>query len=704
MYAPRSRPEPGERATGRSPVASRRPAGSAAQLIEAIEPCSIAFLLRQPPGEALALCPGDALREALRAVLVEPCELTAFTFEDGSAGVVATPRSGRPFDPVTASALTEGLRTRFAAVAGLRRDASPPHILPIAAVAPVEGLQENLAALDELLDTLVNGRLGAQFQPIASLATGQVCGYEALIRAPQGGALRKLGSLFDTADRARLVSWLDIACQERCFAEAARAGVRDHLFFNMDAEGLSHYHHADRSLAEKAAEHRISPRRVVLEITERQAVVDYPRLAQYIQEQREQGFLIAIDDAGAGYNSLESIANLRPDFVKIGRPLVRCIENSGPRRALLGTLVRYTTQIGASLIAEGIETWDELATVIEIGVPLGQGYLFSKPENGFRGLRRAVREFVEERGAHRRRRASGLGYGIGAMARRGVAVPPDATVEQVAHRFGKNAEVECIAVVEEERAAGLVTRDRFERDTEGRADRLQWPIARLMDPRPLALEADTPLEDAAMRVTHRREMRFQDDVLVLRDGRYAGLVPVRALLEAVTTLSANRGRHTDPVTGLPSRQPFEEALAARLAAGGPLVVARAEVRRAAPMLDIYGVQQDEELLAATARAIESALLENGGPEDMAARWGEAFWLLLGEATAGDVCARIRRAVALIAPAHEPPSASGASGWRLVLGGARTEGREIRALGDAAPHLARAMAAAEADPKGGAAIV
>src|SRR5438105_3251079 len=127
-------------------------------------------------------------------------------------------------------------------------------------------LQENLAALNELLETLVNKRLRVQFQPIVDLTCARNYGYEALIRSPQGGILNRPGALFRTADKARLVSWFDLACQELCFEQAKRSGVREYLFINMDAEGLSYYDTGERSLADRAAEVGIPPSRVVLEI------------------------------------------------------------------------------------------------------------------------------------------------------------------------------------------------------------------------------------------------------------------------------------------------------------------------------------------------------------------------------------------------------------------------------------------------------
>jgi EAL domain-containing protein (putative c-di-GMP-specific phosphodiesterase class I) len=93
---------------------------------------------------------------------------------------------------------------------------------------------------------------------------------------------------------------------------------------------------------------------------------------------RSEGIRLAIDDVGAGFSSLRHLLNLRPDFIKIDRSLCRRV-NEGPARALLEGLVAFSSQIGAAVVAEGIETREELRGLQQIGVTFGQGYLLGAP-------------------------------------------------------------------------------------------------------------------------------------------------------------------------------------------------------------------------------------------------------------------------------------------------------------------------------------
>lgn len=607
------------------------------KLFEAIEEASTAFLIRYPGGMN-GLPPTHLIGDMLAQSVPEPFDLHFILADPHTMAAVVTPQNGQAFDPLHVYSIREQLRSALTPPDPSDEDSTEPLILPIAPVSSVTVLKENLDALNEMLETIVNKRLRVQFQPIVSLTNGSVFGYEALIRAPQGGALRRSGELFQVAERARLISWFDIACQEICFEQASRNGIRDYLFVNMDAGGLASLHQAEYSLAEQAAEFNISPSRIVLEITERQAVDDFPRLIHHIEELRTQGVKIAIDDAGAGYSSLHTIAELRPDFVKIDRALTRSLENNGTRRALLATLARYAMQIGANVIAEGIETRDELATVIQCGVPYGQGYLLSRPNDDFKTIRREIRELIQLYCAHRLRRMSGCSYPIGEMARRGVVFPPDMPIEQVANKFHKNPDLESVVIVQDDRIEGLVMREQFERMLAAQPDVLSCPISRWMDRHPLVIQAATLLEDAASQVTHRRAMSFHHDILVADGSRYVGVVPIRALMEAMTTLQVNRAKYTHPLTGLPGRLLIEQECSRRLAGGRSTLIVRAELDHFCEFNREFGIECGDEVLLALAHALERAIATCGKGEGFLGHLGgDNFILLLDPSEAEAIC-------------------------------------------------------------------
>jgi EAL domain-containing protein (putative c-di-GMP-specific phosphodiesterase class I) len=119
--------------------------------------------------------------------------------------------------------------------------------------------------------------------------------------------------------------------------------------------------------------------RVVLEITEHTTVEDYAKLHEVLRPLRERGMRLSIDDAGAGYSSFRHILRLRPDFIKLDISLTRDIDSDRGRRALAAALIGFARETGAELIAEGVETESELATLRKLGVHKAQGYLLGRP-------------------------------------------------------------------------------------------------------------------------------------------------------------------------------------------------------------------------------------------------------------------------------------------------------------------------------------
>src|SRR5205814_6532680 len=122
------------------------------------------------------------------------------------------------------------------------------------------------------------------------------------------------------------------------------------------------------------------PARVVIEITERTAIKDYPKFRERLRLFRERGFRFAVDDAGSGYAGLGSIANLEPDFIKLDISLINSIDTNFIKQNLVETMVRFADEHGAKVIAEGVERAEELDTVKRLGVHLVQGFFLHRPQ------------------------------------------------------------------------------------------------------------------------------------------------------------------------------------------------------------------------------------------------------------------------------------------------------------------------------------
>jgi len=135
----------------------------------------------------------------------------------------------------------------------------------------------------------------------------------------------------------------------------------------------------------------------VLEITEKQAITDFDLFKRTLLHYYRQGFKVAIDNAGAGHNSLRAVTEARPHFINLDMALVRDIDRDRAKNALVSAIVIFANRIDARVVAEGIGTVDELAALIEIGVDFGQGFLLGQPSSGFVDPEPEIVAFIRER-------------------------------------------------------------------------------------------------------------------------------------------------------------------------------------------------------------------------------------------------------------------------------------------------------------------
>jgi EAL domain-containing protein (putative c-di-GMP-specific phosphodiesterase class I) len=226
------------------------------------------------------------------------------------------------------------------------------------------------ARLTTRLRRFIDGAgLEAHLQPIVDLTSGRVVGAEALAR-------------FD--DGAPPFTW---------FGQAARAGLAVDLERPAMRAALAHLPNlpedvylslnASPGAVLAGAVHDVldgSPAsRIVIEITEHAAIEDYAEVADVLEPLLDRGARLAIDDAGAGFANFRHVLLLTPDYIKLDVSLTRGIHQDPSQRALAEALVAFAHQTKASVIAEGIQSYEELRALTDVGVTYGQGYLLSPP-------------------------------------------------------------------------------------------------------------------------------------------------------------------------------------------------------------------------------------------------------------------------------------------------------------------------------------
>jgi EAL domain-containing protein (putative c-di-GMP-specific phosphodiesterase class I) len=217
-------------------------------------------------------------------------------------------------------------------------------------------------------------RLQVVLQPVARLSDLEPLGYEALARFPRPGTgIADPQGCFEYAHEAGLAPALESVALQRALPKRSALPATCYLGANVSAVLLTRPE--IRAVLERAA----PLDGVVIELTERHPLGSLPESRRAAGWLRRLGARLAIDDVGAGYAGLQWFIDLEPEVVKIDRALIRGLEHDRRRRTVVRTLVAMCQDFGATAVAEGIETPEELDAVRELEVPCGQGFLLGRP-------------------------------------------------------------------------------------------------------------------------------------------------------------------------------------------------------------------------------------------------------------------------------------------------------------------------------------
>jgi PAS domain S-box-containing protein len=224
------------------------------------------------------------------------------------------------------------------------------------------------------IDRVITERLlHTVFQPIVDLVSGAVVGVEALTRFDHEPT-RTPDVWFAEANATARGVELELLAVETALTTAATLPGDVYVSINVSPAAI-----ANSDLATIVDRCGFDPTRLVVEVTEHVQVSDYRPVSAGLEALRNRGTRVAVDDAGAGYSSLTHVLRLQPHFIKLDRSLIEAINIDQRRRALVAAVNAFALEVGANVIAEGVETAEELDTLTSLNLRYGQGYLFGEP-------------------------------------------------------------------------------------------------------------------------------------------------------------------------------------------------------------------------------------------------------------------------------------------------------------------------------------
>ncbi len=525
------------------------------------------------------------------------------------------------------------------------------------------GANPDLAVLSALDELIRNKRLTSHFQPIYAAKDGSVFGYEALARQKGPSPFLDIGELFRTANTTGCLNALDKLCLETalcCLAETRFLDHNWHLFINICPETFMNPAFPCRIFTELIRGMGVSSERVILEITEESVISNYALFRSSLDNYRQQGFKIAVDDFGAGYAGLKMLSTVEPDFVKIDRHFIANIDRSLIHANLVEAIATACNRIGIKIVAEGIERHEELAVVSNMGIDLVQGFLLGRPApslndspaTALAGLSGPEVDLVVSHGER---------LFIGDIV---AYVEPVRAGDQVVtafRRFLDQPGLMSLPVVEEERVVGILNRSRFLENHiigsygYGFSMNSKKRIGEVMEQNILLFEANCTIEEASKKINTKSDIANTANLVVLKNGRYRGIIAINLLLDALTEQNVLLAKDSNPLSGLPGNNAIQREINRRLAQNMLFDVLYIDIDHFKPFNDHYSFEKGDNVISALAGIISGALALHQNPFNFAGHiGGDDFIVITRPANSLTVAEQIIADFSALIPALHGP--------------------------------------------------
>lgn len=480
------------------------------------------------------------------------------------------------------------------------------------------------------------------YQPIVSLQTGKIFAYEALSRIKKEKCCVNIGELFQAAEELDEVWELETLCRKQSLKCAINKPEGVKLFLNVDPNSIRDEKFKSGTTTKYLKQYGLDPSDIVFEITERSSIADSIAFQETIQHYRREKFEVAIDDFGEGYSGINRVCAVRPEYIKLDIELIRNVDKDSIKQAIVENVVTLCKGIGINVIAEGIETKEELKELIRLQVAYGQGYYLQKPQSGMNKLEAEKRQEIRKMWQKTQNFYEPTFFGNVETICKGKETTTSETKVSILYDVVQhNPTITEIAVLDEERhVVGIITRGYLMDKLGGRFGydlNAKKMAEELMDRDFLNVDSKTQIEVVSKMALARKQEHLYEAVVVTRDDKYLGVVTVKDLLEVAISIQIKRAADSSPLTGLPGNKTIEKRIRECLAETLPYTVIYLDLDNFKAYNDAYGFNNGDMMIQTVVTCMEECCRKD---EFMGHIGGDDFVIIAGDFEAEELCKNI----------------------------------------------------------------
>ncbi|WP_027398798.1 GGDEF domain-containing protein [Anaerovorax odorimutans] len=456
------------------------------------------------------------------------------------------------------------------------------------------------------------------FQPIISIRDGSVLGHEALSRITCESEIKNPDILFTYAIEYNKLWDLEQLCRIRALEAAFKFMIPPYnkkLFLNVNPNIMYAENFIKGFTKSYLEQYNISPSNIIFEITERNVINNMSGFRASIEHYKNQNYKIAIDDAGAGYSGLNLISDINPNYIKLDMNLIRDIDSDNLKFALVKGMVEFSKVSNTQLIAEGIETYKEMETLINLGVQYGQGYYIQKPDTEILKINKEILEIIKNLNIKKNQSKHSLisNIYIGNLCNKIEIISSKTTIPHVYEIFKKDSKCYGLCIVENEMPIGIITKEKLTLKLSGYYGFSLYQnkgISKIMDRNFLSVDYKTPVNMVSSMAMSRPDNNLYDFIVVTKDNKYIGVVTIKDLLQKTTEIEISTAKHQNPLTGLPGNIIIEQKLEQCLCNNTNYSIAYLDIDNFKAYNDVYGFENGDLIIKLLSDTLKQFVPQN----------------------------------------------------------------------------------------------